>query len=192
MQKAEFLTRFHSAPPLQPVPDHPLRKSGRSAAVLIPVVTHDNALSVLFTERAKHLKHHPGQVSFPGGKYEPGDPDLAFTAKREAWEEIALPDSHISIVGQLPPYRTISGFAMTAFVATVEPGFDLIPDGNEVSDTFEVPLSFLIDPRNYQTEYITRAGHTYPVYFIPWQNKMIWGATAALMNSLASIFTDNI
>lgn len=191
MNKAAFLQRFHSAPPLAVGDDYPLSHAGRAAGVLVPLMDRPEGLTVLLTQRALHLAHHPGQISFPGGKQEDTDKDLIDTALREAWEEIGLPRSHCQVLGTMPEHRTITGFCITAVIAIVNPDFDVVFDINEVSDAFEVPLDFLLDTNNYVTEHFHRGALTNPVHFIPWQNRMIWGATAALLRNLASIFSDS-
>lgn len=190
MDKTTFLSRFHSAPPLGASDDYPLNRVGRAAGVLIPLIDRPEGLTVMLTQRALHLVHHPGQISFPGGKWEKQDNSLIDTALREAWEEIGLPGENCQILGMLPEHRTITGFCISAVVAIVQPGFSVIIDTNEVSDVFEVPLDFLLDPKNHITEHFHRGTLTNPVHFIPWKNRMIWGATAALLKNLSSIFYD--
>ncbi|GGF56967.1 CoA pyrophosphatase [Alteromonas lipolytica] len=190
MNKTAFLQRFHSSPPLAGGDDYPLKHAGRAAGVLVPLIDRPEGLSVLLTQRALHLAHHPGQISFPGGKQEEQDKDLIDTALREAWEEINLPRQNCNVIGLLPEHRTITGFCITAVVAIVDPDFTLQYDTNEVSDAFEVPLAFLLDTNNYVTEHFHRGTLVNPVHFIPWHNRMIWGATAAILRNLASIFTD--
>lgn len=185
MDRNGFLTRFHHLRQIQSEADYPLRSAGRPAAVLIALVEHDDALTLLLTRRASHLRHHPGQISFPGGKIESTDASPIDAALREANEEIGLPASHTQVVGQLPEYRTITGYTITPVVALVKPGFPFIIDKNEVDEAFEVPLKFVLDKRNHLIHQITRQNLSYPVYFIPWQDKLIWGATAALIRTLS-------
>lgn len=190
MDKSTFLSRFHSAPALGSGDDYPLKQQGRAAGVLIPLMDHPEGLKVMLTQRALHLVHHPGQISFPGGKWEEQDDTLIDTALREAWEEIGLPEESCQVIGMLPEHRTITGFCISAAVAIVQPGFSIKIDTNEVSDVFEVPLEFLLNPQNHITEHFHRGKLTNPVHFIPWKNRMIWGATAALIKNLSSIFND--
>ncbi|NVK55629.1 MAG: CoA pyrophosphatase [Alteromonadaceae bacterium] len=190
MKKHDFLNQFHVSPPMIASRDFPLLETGRAAAVLVPLLNYPDGLRALFTQRADHLTHHPGQVSFPGGKVEQQDRNLTDTALREAWEEIGLPPEHCQVVGALPPHQTITGFHITAVVAIVEPAFTLVIDPNEVRDTFEVPLDYLLNPDNHLIESVQRGNLAHPVHFIPWQDRMIWGATAALIRHLASIFHD--
>lgn len=188
MNKRQFLTQFHHVRQIMPEHDYPLRVTGRPAAVLVPILERDDRLSVLFTVRASHLKHHPGQISFPGGKQESSDPDLVFTALRETEEEIGVKPSQVEIIGQLPRYRTISLYEVVPFVAFVHEPVSLILDHNEVAQTFEVPLSYLLDKNNHLIHWVKRKEAQYPIYFIPWQDKNIWGATAAFVRNLANHF----
>ena len=116
------------------------------ASVLFPIVLRESGPSVLFTQRTAHLKDHPGQISFPGGRMEPEDSSPAHTALREAAEEIGLSSAHVEILGYLPEYRTVTGFRITPVVAIVTPPFDLCPEPGEVAEVFEVPLAFLMIP----------------------------------------------
>ena len=172
--------------------DYPLTEPGRPAAVLFPIVDRDAELTVLFTQRASHLKNHAGQVSFPGGKQEPDDADLLSTALRESREEIGLAENHVEIIGQLPRFRTVSRFEVVPYIGIVTPPFDLTLDRNEVEDVFEVPLAYLLDLNNYHTHWFKRSGQQRPVYFIPWQDLHIWGATAAFIRNLAYHFGEDI
>ncbi|QJR82583.1 CoA pyrophosphatase [Alteromonas pelagimontana] len=185
MHKAEFIRRFHHIQAVALEPDYPLRSKGRPAAVLIPLVDKPDGLHVLLTERAHHLRHHPGQISFPGGAVDPSDASIFDAAIREAQEEIGLPSQNISIVGALPVYRTISGYTITPVVGFVDPDFETKLDANEVASAFDVPLAFLMDRQNHLAHHTHRHGETFPIYFIPWQDRMIWGATAAMLRNLS-------
>ncbi|MDO6477900.1 CoA pyrophosphatase [Alteromonas sp. 1_MG-2023] len=191
MNRSEFLQRYHHLRQIDYEADYPLRKTGRAAGVLIPLIDHPDGLTVLLTERAHHLRHHPGQISFPGGGAEPQDNTLADTALREAEEEVGLLRSEVDIIGALPEYRTISGYAMTPVIGFVKPGPVLTIDRNEVADAFEVPLAFLMDRRNHFAHFIERKQQRYPVYFMPWQSRLIWGATAAILRNLSSHLCDD-
>src|SRR6266850_3073361 len=120
------------------------------AAVLVPIVAHPEGLTVLFTQRTVHLKAHSGQVSFPGGRAEPGDPSIEFTALREAEEEIGLPARRVEVLARLPEYFTRTGFRVTPVVGLIQPPLELVPDAREVDEVFEVPLDFILDPANHQ------------------------------------------
>lgn len=190
MNKEEFLDRFHHVKVVLPEADYPLRKPGKPAAVLLPIVEREEQLTVLFTQRAAHLKHHAGQVSFPGGKKEPGDDDLLSTALRETDEEIGLAHQHINVIGNLPPYRTVSKFEVVPYIALVSPPFELQLDHNEVAEVFEVPLGYLMDQNNHLIHWVERKKQRHPIYFIPWQDKNIWGATAAFVRHLSNHFAN--
>lgn len=122
----------------------------RPAAVLVPIVAHDDGARVLLTRRTEHLTDHAGQVAFPGGRVEPADPDPVHTALRETDEEIGLAGAHIDVIGSLPEYLTSTGYRITPVVALVTPGFTLRLDPFEVAEVFEVPLAFLMDPANHE------------------------------------------
>jgi 8-oxo-dGTP pyrophosphatase MutT (NUDIX family) len=154
------------------------------AAVLIPVITHAAGLTVLFTQRTTHLRSHSGQVSFPGGRAEPGDASAEFTALREAEEEIGLRPESVEIVARLPDYRTRTGFRVTPVVGLVAPPLALAPDPREVAEVFEVPLAFLLDPANRQRRTREFQGMTVGYYLFEHQERVIWGATAGMLVNL--------
>jgi 8-oxo-dGTP pyrophosphatase MutT (NUDIX family) len=158
----------------------------QAAAILLPIVMHEDGLTVLFTQRALHLKHHPGQISFPGGKVENTDCDYVAAALREAREEIGLFADDVEIIGQLPAYTTISAYQITPIVGLIKPNLNLMLDENEVEHVFEVPLSFLMNAehhqlRAYQPSTQQEMRH---FYSMPYQSYFIWGATAALLRNL--------
>lgn len=154
------------------------------AAVLFPIVLRIGEPTVLLTQRTAHLKDHPGQISFPGGRCESADPSPAHTALRETAEEIGLSPATVEIVGYLPEYRTSTGFRVTPVVATVTPPFDLCLDAFEVAEAFEVPLSFLMDPSNHQQHSLHYRGKLRHYYAMPYGDYFIWGATAGIIMSL--------
>jgi 8-oxo-dGTP pyrophosphatase MutT (NUDIX family) len=155
-----------------------------AAAVLIPVVTHAESLTVLFTQRTTHLKSHAGQVSFPGGRAEPGDASAEFTALREAAEEIGLAADRVEVLARLPDYRTRTGFRVTPVVGLVAPPLELAPDPREVAEVFEVPLAFLLDPGNQQRRTREFQGMTVGYYVFEYRQRVIWGATAGMLVNL--------
>ncbi|MEW9796862.1 CoA pyrophosphatase [Alteromonas sp. CYL-A6] len=185
MTKQDFLRRFHHLRQITHEPDYPLKKRAREAAVLIPLLDHTTHLEVILTQRASHLRSHPGQISFPGGAAEPGDKDSLDTALREAREEIGLPPERVQCLGSLPDYRTISGFVIKPVIGSVTPGFDYVIDTNEVDSVFTAPLDFLMDKRNHFTYHFERQGQRFPLYFIQYKDRLIWGATAAMLRNLA-------
>jgi 8-oxo-dGTP pyrophosphatase MutT (NUDIX family) len=152
-----------------------------AAAVLVPIVARNNELTVLLTQRTAHLKSHSGQVSFPGGKAEPGDKSEEETALRETREEIGLVSERVELLGRLSRYHTRTGFRVTPVVGVVMPPFELAPDAQEVEEVFEVPLSFLLDPANHQRHSREFQGRQIPYFAIPYGRHYIWGATAAML-----------
>jgi len=164
------------------LPEHPAR-----AAVLVPLVERPAGLQVLLTQRASHLKHHAGQISFPGGRIEPADAGPWEAALREAQEEIGLEPGYVTRAGYLQDHLVISGFRVTPAVAFVRPGFDLRLDRTEVEDVFEVPLEFVLDPRNHLPRDRSVAGHTIVTHEIPFEGRHIWGATASMLITLAGL-----
>lgn len=135
-------------------------------------------------KRALDLPEHGGQVSFPGGRIEPGDEGPADAALRETEEEIGLQRRFVKIVGYLDSYPTISGYSVSPVVGFVEPGFDLIPDRVEVDSVFEVPLAFLLDPANHKERHEVLAGTRTAYYEITYRCRRIWGVTAGILVSL--------
>jgi 8-oxo-dGTP pyrophosphatase MutT (NUDIX family) len=130
------------------------------------------------------LKSHAGQVSFPGGRAEPGDASAEFTALREAQEEIGLVPDRVELLGRLPDYRTRTGFRVTPVVGVLAPPLELAPDPREVDSVFEVPLDFLLDPRNCERRTREFQGMTVGFYVYEYQRHVIWGATAGMLVNL--------
>ena len=151
------------------------------AAVLVPLVNRPEGLTVLLTQRSDTLPDHPGQISFPGGRVEPDDASIEAAALREAHEEIGLPQDRVSVLGRLARYETVTGFAVTPVVGWIEPPFPIASDPVEVADVFEVPLAFLLEPGNQQRHF-RMLGEVRRDYFaIPYAERYIWGATAAML-----------
>lgn len=170
---------FDLNPGFRPPPGRRLRP----ASVLVPLVERGSGLRVLLTRRAALLRHHPGQVAFPGGKQDPEDATPLAAALREAQEEIGLDAT--TILGQLPVHETVTGFVVTPFVGVVDPGFVPRIDRSEVDEVFEVPLGFVLDPANYRIEGRTWQGQVRRYYVVPWGPHYIWGATARMLRMLA-------
>lgn len=158
------------------------------AAVLVPLVDRGDAgLNVLLTLRASHLRNHAGQVSFPGGRIEPGDSGPWAAAVREAHEEIGLDPGHVRLAGYLRDHIVISGFRVTPVVAFVAPGFAISLDAREVEAAFEVPLDFVLDPANHVPRERHVAGVAVTTWDIPYEGRQIWGATASMLVSLSRL-----
>jgi 8-oxo-dGTP pyrophosphatase MutT (NUDIX family) len=155
----------------------------RPAAVLVGVVARDEPM-VLLTQRAVHLKDHAGQISFPGGKIDPGDVSPMAAALREADEEIGLAADRIEPIGYLDLYLTTFGFRIVPLVARVAPEFALSLNRNEVDDAFEVPLAFLMSPENHHRKSREWNGLTRHFYEMPFGERYIWGATAGILRNL--------
>ena len=155
----------------------------RRAAVLVPIVARE-VPTLLLTQRTEHLPSHAGQVAFPGGKLEPGDADPVAAALREAQEEIGLSSSFIQPIGFLDALRTHTGFHVDPVVAIVQPGFALALDESEVADVFEVPLGFLMHAANHQLKSLVREGRQRRFYAMPYRDRYIWGATAAMIKNM--------
>jgi 8-oxo-dGTP pyrophosphatase MutT (NUDIX family) len=160
------------------------------AAVLVPLVERPTGLQVLLTQRASHLKNHPGQVSFPGGRIESVDAGPWEAALRETQEEIGLEPQYITRAGYLQDHLVISGFRVTPAVGFVQPGFNLQLDETEVEDVFEVPLEFVFDVRNHLPRDRSIAGHTVITHEIPYQGRQIWGATASMLITFARLLRE--
>jgi 8-oxo-dGTP pyrophosphatase MutT (NUDIX family) len=151
------------------------------AAVLVPLINRNDGLTVLFTERSRDLPDHPGQISFPGGRIERADSDAGVAALREAHEEVGLPRERVTLLGRLAEYETVTGYRVTPVVGWVEPPFDVRPDPVEVADVFEVPLDFLLEPSNQQRHFRMVGERRRDYYAIPYGERYIWGATAAML-----------
>jgi 8-oxo-dGTP pyrophosphatase MutT (NUDIX family) len=154
------------------------------AAVLVPLVNRETGVRVLLTQRTEHLRDHAGQISFPGGRVEPEDADREATALREMTEEIGLAANHVTLLGRLPGYEIPSGFRITPVVGWIEPPFTVTPDVFEVSDIFEAPLDYFLDPGNYQRREFHFRGRHRHYLAIPYEGRYIWGATAGMLYSL--------
>lgn len=190
MDKAQFYRLFNLSP--LDSSTHQFRyelvsnKPTRQAAVLIAITERNGQLEILLTRRAAHLKHHAGQVSFPGGKAEPSDESLTFTALREFEEEIGIARNQIELLGCLNPYQTISGFDVLPVIGFLEPPIETNVDPNEVDEVFFVPLSHCLDVQNHLHVDTQIKGQSYQVTFIPYQDHNIWGATAAMLKDFAN------
>lgn len=161
----------------------------RPAAVLVPLIERPEHLSVLLTLRSAGLRHHAGQVSFPGGGMESRDIDITATALREAHEEVGICPEEVDVAGYLSPTPTVTGFAVTPVVGFVEPSFVLRIDPEEVESTFEVPLAFLMDRGNEEHSERHFEGMTVPVVTFRFGGHTIWGATAGILVRLREILT---
>jgi len=155
-----------------------------AAAVLAGLVPRAHGTTVLLTRRHDGLRHHAGQVSFPGGRVDPGDADAVAAALRESDEEIALKAGQVRPLGLLDTFATVSGFLVTPVVAVIDPAFVPIPNPGEVAEVFEVPLDYLMEPRNLRTVELEFKGRARTVLEYDWAQQRIWGATAGILYNL--------
>ncbi len=163
-----------------------LDRPPQQAAVLIPIVLRDTPM-VLLTQRTEHLSTHSGQIAFPGGKCDASDADATAAALRETFEEVGLEPCFVDVLGQLPTYITGSAYIVTPVVALVRPDFVLRPNSHEVSEVFEVPLHFLMNPANHRHHQVLWQGVHRQWLSMPYQDgaqeRFVWGATAGMLRN---------
>lgn len=156
----------------------------RDAAVLVPVIDREDGATVLLTQRASHLRNHPGQIAFPGGRIDPEDKTACDAALRETQEEVGLDPTHIEVVGHMPYYLSGSGFRIQPVLSVVNPDFHLTINRQEVDEAFEVPLAFLMDPANHQRGSRRFQGRERFYFTMPYERHFIWGITAGILHMI--------
>jgi len=170
-----------------------LERDPIAASVLVPLVEREDGLRVLLTRRTDHLHDHAGQISFPGGRADPGDVDGLDTALRETQEEVGLSRDRVQVLGSLNTYSTVSSYVVTPIVGLIQPPFDLALDAFEVAEAFEVPLQYLMTPAHHHRHAAEFEGVKRQFLSMPWQGVdaqgqareyFIWGATAAMLRNL--------
>lgn len=157
----------------------------RPAAVLVGVQDGPEGAEVILTKRASHLRNHPGQIAFPGGRQDADDPDIVATALREAREEIGLPETAAEVIGRLPVHETVTGFEITPVVARIAAPGPFRPELGEVAEVFAVPLAHVMDTARFRVERRMWRGTWRNYYIVPWGPYYIWGATARILRGLA-------
>jgi 8-oxo-dGTP pyrophosphatase MutT (NUDIX family) len=175
------------APPAEPPieGDYPdLRANAGTPAAVLVAITDRARPGVILTVRHEALRAHAGQIAFPGGRIEPGEAPVA-AALREAHEEVLLDPAAVAVVGVLEPYRTVTGYVVTAAVGVIPPDLPLQAHEQEVADWFEAPLDYLLDPANQQRRSALFQGLERHYYEIEWNGRRIWGATAAMIVNLS-------
>lgn len=166
----------------------PAGRKLRPAGVLAPIVQHSDGLYLLLTKRSSALKHHPGQIAFPGGKQDDTDTDVTAAALREAHEEIGLPADHVDVLGTLPAHETVTGFIVTPVIGLITRDFTITPEKGEVAEVFSVPLAHVLDETNYVIESRHWRGAVRSYFAVPYGPYYIWGATARMLRA----WTDQI
>ncbi len=186
---AALQARFANPPAWQPELVRERKFMDRApaqAAVLLGLVMRDEP-TVLLTQRPAHMSTHAGQIAFAGGKCDASDADVAATALREAHEEVGLEAHHVQVLGTLPEYVTGSAFYVTPVVALISPTMTLQLNTYEVSDAFEVPLAYLMNPANHRWHRYEFEGVTREWLSMPYQDgeqlRFVWGATAGMLRN---------
>ncbi len=170
---------------LNPATLLPPGRALRPAAVLVGVQPGPGGMRVILTKRASHLKHHPGQIAFPGGKVDQGDADPTAAALREAREEIGLTGDAVEVLGTLDPHETVTNFLVTPVLALVDPSFRPVAQEDEVEEIFRVPFAHVADPGRFRTESRLWRGARRHYFVLPYGPYYIWGATARILKALA-------
>ena len=187
MTLADRLRAALAAAPVEPplegdLPE--LRERAEIAAAVLIAITDRPEPGVILTVRREHLRTHAGQIAFPGGRIDPGE-DAVTAALREAHEEVLVPPERVEVVGSIEPYRTVTGYVVAPVLGVIPSDLDLEPHEHEVADLFEAPLAFLLDPANQQRKSALFQGRTRHYYEVVWNDRRIWGATAAMIVNLS-------
>ena len=155
----------------------------RPAGVLAPVIMRNGVAELILTKRSSALKHHPGQIAFPGGKHDENYADVVAAALREAQEEIGLPTDLVDVLGTLPSHETVTGFQVTPVIGLVREEFTLIQERGEVEEVFRVPLSNVLNAENFFIQSRRWSGEMRSYFAVPYGPYYIWGATARMLRA---------
>jgi 8-oxo-dGTP pyrophosphatase MutT (NUDIX family) len=169
---------------LNPEVELPVGRKLRPAGVLVPVLATAGGADLLLTKRSSRLKHHPGQIAFPGGKQDDGDADAIAAALREAEEEVGLPRGHVDVLGTLPTHETVTGFLVTPVIGWIDQPFQIVPEPGEVAEVFRVPLVQVTDGSQFTVQSRRWRGSRRHYYTVPFGPYYIWGATARILRGL--------
>jgi 8-oxo-dGTP pyrophosphatase MutT (NUDIX family) len=161
-----------------------LRAQAEVAAAVLIAITDRDEPGIVLTVRREHLRTHAGQVAFPGGRVDPGE-DPINAAMREAHEELLLDPGAVELIGSIETYRTVTGYVVTPVIGVIPPDLPLTPHEHEVADWFEAPLDYVLDARNQRLRSALFQGQTRHYYEIVWNERRIWGATAAMIVNLS-------
>lgn len=153
------------------------------AGVLAPILFRDGVAELILTKRSSALKHHPGQIAFPGGKQDESDADVVAAALREAHEEIGLPPELVEVLGTLPTHETVTGFQVTPVIGLVREEFDVVPERGEVEEVFRVPLAHVLDATKFSIQSRRWRGQMRSYFAVPYGPYYIWGATARMLRA---------
>jgi 8-oxo-dGTP pyrophosphatase MutT (NUDIX family) len=168
--------------------DTPIDTERRAAGVLVPLFVVGGDVGVVLTQRTEHLRTHSGQVSFPGGSWEPGDATLRDTALRESFEEIGLDPTDADVLGAMEDFETVgSDYMIRPYVARIPHPYEFVPDPHEVDRIIMPPLDLFADPARRREEQRERAGATFTVYYFDFEGAVVWGATARMLVSLVEL-----
>ena len=170
---------------LNPESRPPAGRVLRPAGVLIAVRSGPSGADLILTKRSSRLKHHPGQIAFPGGKVEPGDGGPVGAALRESHEEVGLPQDRVTVLGTLPQHETVTGFLVTPVLGIVSGEFTPLPEAGEVEEVFTVPLAHVTTLANFRVERRRWQDEWRRYYAVPYGPYYIWGATARILRGLA-------
>jgi 8-oxo-dGTP pyrophosphatase MutT (NUDIX family) len=152
----------------------------KRAAVLIPLIPTDGGWGLLFSRRSANLAAHSGQIAFPGGGVEEGEP-LEAAAVREAHEEVGIASERVELIGRLDDLITNSGFLVAPYVGIIDQRIDYVLQAAEVDEVFEVPIEALLTPEQPEVRYVAFRDKKYPAYFYRYEQHEIWGLTGRIL-----------